>query len=171
MRLPNPHRDFGIDLNISVAASAQNDQAPSIQPVLARNPAILYGLGNLVENAVDFADDRVDINAGWNEETVWIIINDDGAGFSAEMLNHIGDPYVTTRNRDDNPTGGGLGLGLFIAKTLLERSGAVLEFTSRAGQHPQDKSLKGAWIKVSWPLEVLRAQVSVLKSRNIGDNA
>jgi two-component system sensor histidine kinase RegB len=136
-----PHRDFGVAIEVS----APRDQPP--EPVGARNPAILYGLGNLVENAVDFARARVDVAMQWNEDAVKVTISDDGPGFAPDILDRIGEPYVTTRRRkkddnDDQPTG--LGLGFFIAKTLLERSGATLNFSNRS--LPE----RGAIITLQW---------------------
>lgn len=128
-----PHRNFGVDIDVTVPVDR------SIEPVGARNPAILYGLGNLLENAVDFARERVDVLADWDSETIQVSISDDGPGFAPDILGRIGEPYVTSRRRkkgkgagldeDDEPTG--LGLGFFIAKTLLERSGASLSFANR----------------------------------------
>src|SRR5262250_2256404 len=124
-----PHRDFGIAINVALKA----EDAP--EPVGGRNPAILYGLGNLVENAVDFARERVDVMATWSRDDVAVTITDDGPGFAPEIMDRIGEPYVTsTRRRRFNvggEAGGGLGLGVFIAKTLLERSGATLTFENR----------------------------------------
>jgi len=87
-----------------------------------------------LENAVDFANEKVGIFAGWNSQSVTVTIIDDGPGFSPEIIERIGEPYVTTRRRrrnEDVTEGGGLGLGFFIAKTLLERSGATLSFKNR----------------------------------------
>jgi two-component system sensor histidine kinase RegB len=137
-----PHRNFGI--NISVALTPQD----ASEPIGGRNPAILYGLGNLVENAVDFARDRVDVAASWSQDEVGVTITDDGPGFAPEIMDRIGEPYVTsTRRRRFNvggEAGGGLGLGVFIAKTLLERSGATLTYENRA--FPE----RGAIIRVHW---------------------
>jgi two-component system, sensor histidine kinase RegB len=125
-----PHRDFGVAIDVTLAAAA------GAEPVGARNPAILYGLGNLLENAVDFARGRVVVNAEWNADMVAITIGDDGPGFAPDIMDRIGEPYVTSRRRnpddsdDDEPKG--LGLGFFIAKTLLERSGATVIFENRA---------------------------------------
>ena len=98
------------------------------QPVARRNPGILYGLGNLIENAIDFAAAEVRIVARWNASSVKLVIEDDGPGFSPDVIGRIGAPYVTTKTnrRAKSEDGAGLGLGLFIAKTLLERSGAVV---------------------------------------------
>jgi two-component system sensor histidine kinase RegB len=134
-----PHRDFGITIDVQMP--------PGEQPTASRNPAILYGLGNLLENAVDFARERVEIAAHWDEESVTVVIGDDGPGFAPEVIGRIGEPYVRSRRRrrmyasDDT----GLGLGFFIAKTLLERSGARLTFVNRTFP------AQGAVVTVRWP--------------------
>ena len=136
-----PHRNFGVTIDVSVPGDR------SAEPVGARNPAILYGLGNLLENAVDFARDRVLVNAQWSEDSVGVTISDDGPGFAPEILARIGEPYVTSRRHHQGDTGeepAGLGLGFFIAKTLLERSGASLSFQNR----PQPE--RGAIIRLGW---------------------
>ncbi|AVA19751.1 ActS/PrrB/RegB family redox-sensitive histidine kinase [Rhizobium sp. LEGMi198b] len=132
-----PHREFGIKLELI-------EKSPRLgEPVLNRNAGIMYGLGNLIENAVDYARKKVTVTVEYNPDTLTIVIEDDGNGYSPEILMRIGEPYVTTRQRDD--TAGGLGLGLFIAKTLLERSGAELSFGNRDPETP------GARIRVEWP--------------------
>jgi two-component system sensor histidine kinase RegB len=121
-----PYRNFGVAIDVHMAG----DESP--EPNVARNPAVLYGLGNLMENAVDFAAEHVTVAASWSEETVGISITDDGPGFAPEIIARVGEPYVTSRpdlDKDDAPSG--LGLGFFIAKTLLERSGATLSFSNR----------------------------------------
>jgi two-component system sensor histidine kinase RegB len=113
----------------------------------ARNPAILYGLGNLLENAVDFAHSRVEVTADWNDEDVAVTISDDGPGFAPAVMDRIGEPYVRSSKRRRMNAGGettGLGLGFFIAKTLLERSGAAVEFENRS--FPD----RGAVIRIRW---------------------
>lgn len=134
-----PLRNFGVEL---IVEASGDEPRPSVR----RNPGLLYGLGNLVENAVDFARSRVTITARWTASDVRVTIEDDGPGFSAHVLTRIGEPYVTTREdrRAKSDEGSGLGLGLFIAKTLLERSGArvVIGNTKRTGG--------GARIALSW---------------------
>jgi len=120
------------------------------EPVGRRNPAIVQGLVNLVENAVDFAREHVTVGTEWDAQTVSITIADDGPGFSAQIMDRIGEPYVTTRSEAGNAgnadyEAGGLGLGLFIAKTLLARSGAVIDLTNRPAPE------MGALIRVAWP--------------------
>jgi two-component system sensor histidine kinase RegB len=134
-----PHRDFGITIDV-LAPAARNDE-----PNAVRNPAIVYGLGNIVDNAVDFARSRVQIEAAWNAERVSVTVSDDGPGFAVDLLQHIGEPYVTSRRNmtaSGDGEGSGLGLGLFIAKTLLERSGATLTFGNRQSG--------GALVRVEW---------------------
>src|SRR6202022_4374788 len=67
-----PHRDFGIAIKVRIAV------AGTPEPVGSRNPAILYGVGNILENAVDFARTTVEVNAWWNNDTVETVISDDG---------------------------------------------------------------------------------------------
>ena len=136
-----PHRDFGVDIKVRIAL------APSREPVGARNPAILYGVGNILENAVDFARDAVEVNAWWNSETVEIVISDDGPGIAPDMLKRIGEPYVSRRPGTDQSGHRGLGLGVFIARTLLERTGAKVSFSNR--QFPDH----GAVVQIVWPRE------------------
>jgi two-component system sensor histidine kinase RegB len=137
-----PHRNFGVAIDVTLPSDRAN------APICARNPAILYGLGNLAENAVDFAGDRVTVGAQWDDDGVGVTISDDGPGFAADILARIGEPYLTSRPRDpqDGETEpSGLGLGLFIAKTLLERSGATLSFENRP------TPAHGAIVTVRWP--------------------
>ncbi len=140
-----PHRDFGIGLRL------EKGTLVGPEPVGRRNPGVIYGLGNLVENAVDFARSNVSIRWNWNDERVEIEVQDDGPGFPAEIIDRIGEPYISRRSSED---GRGLGLGLFIAKTLLERSGAEVRFRN-AGEPGQ-----GAAVRISWAREAFMAPVS-----------
>jgi two-component system, sensor histidine kinase RegB len=143
--LAGPQRPFNVALDVRREGSGP-------EPVCPRNPAILYGLGNLVENAVDFARTAVRLTATWDREVVRIEVADDGPGFPPEILQRIGEPYVTTRGgqrRAKSEEGAGMGLGLFIAKTLLERSGATLRLRNDPGD------LRGALARVEWPRAVL----------------
>ena len=139
-----PHRHFGVAITVSL----QPSDLP--EPVTGRNPAILYGLGNILENAVDFADEHVEVEANWTADEVRLTVSDDGPGFAPEIIDRIGEPYLTRQQpklQSDDPeetTPAGLGLGLFIAKTLLERSGADLEFANR--RTPQ----RGAVVYLRW---------------------
>jgi two-component system, sensor histidine kinase RegB len=139
-----PHR--GVDVGIVIELP---EGAP---PKVWRAPEILHGLGNLIENAADFAAREVRLRADWNESRLTIEVADDGPGFIAEIMERIGEPYVTSRPswrmRAEGETGGahkqeGMGLGFFIAKTLIEQTGG----TVTAQNLPQ----RGASVTASWP--------------------
>jgi two-component system sensor histidine kinase RegB len=136
-----PHRDFGVAIKVRLAVAATRE------PVGARNPAILYGVGNILENAVDFARTTVEVNAWWNADTVEIVISDDGPGIAPHILRRIGEPYLSRRRGTDEAHSerAGLGLGVFIARTLLERTGAKVSFTNRT--FPDH----GAVVQIVWP--------------------
>jgi two-component system, sensor histidine kinase RegB len=138
-----PHRDFGIAIKVRIAVAAASE------PVGPRNPAIIYGVGNILENAVDFARATVEVNAWWNKETVEIVISDDGPGIAPDVLKRIGEPYLSRRRAADEAQSehGGLGLGVFIARTLLERTGAKVSFSNRT--FPDH----GAVVQIVWPRE------------------
>lgn len=133
-----PHRDFGVAIRVEAGERGDGE------PVMHRNAGVVYGLGNIVENAVDFADSQVVIEASWSAKTVRLRVLDDGPGFTPDALARIGDPYMSHREQSERKAGGGLGLGLFIAKTLLERSGAAISFGNRRGQ-------RGAEVDIVWP--------------------
>jgi two-component system, sensor histidine kinase RegB len=136
-----PHRDFDVAIKVRLAVAATKE------PVVARNPAVLYGVGNILENAVDFARTTVEVNAWWNADTVEIVISDDGPGIAPDMLKRIGEPYLSRRRSADeaNRERTGLGLGVFIARTLLERTGAKVSFSNRT--FPDH----GAVVQIAWP--------------------
>ena len=135
-----PHRNFGVAIDVAIP------QEPG-EPEGARNAAILYGLGNLLENAVDFARARVAFEAEWTEHEVTLTIRDDGPGFAPEIISRLGEPYLrgrAGRRLYEEGEMAGMGLGFFIAKTLLERSGARVTFANRASPE------HGAQVKIRW---------------------
>ena len=139
-----PHRDFGVTIKVRIAVAGTKE------PVGRRNPAILYGVGNILENALDFARFSVEVNAWWNNDTIEIVISDDGPGFAPDNMKRIGEPYLSRRRGSDEGQGdrsglSGLGLGVFIARTLLERTGATVSFTNRT--FPDH----GAVVSIIWP--------------------
>ncbi len=130
--LTRPFNHYSKTISIRCEGSAKSE------PVVVRNVGLLYGLGNLIENAVQFARSKIDVEANWNEQMVSVVITDDGPGIVPELLSRLGEPYLTTRSRqgpgrkrplspDDHD---GLGLGVFIARTLLMRSGASIAFSN-----------------------------------------
>jgi two-component system sensor histidine kinase RegB len=135
-----PHRLLGASIVVA-------GDGPEPAPKCARNPGVLYGLGSLIENAVTFAKSAVSIRADWTRTTVTIVISDDGPGFAPAVLSRIGEPYLSRREgaRRAEKSGGGLGLGLFIARSLLERTRATLRFANAAPPSA------GAVVTVDWP--------------------
>ncbi|MGH1419478.1 MAG: ActS/PrrB/RegB family redox-sensitive histidine kinase [Hyphomicrobiaceae bacterium] len=131
----------------------------ALEPVGQRRPGVIFGIGNIIENAVDFADRRVDVEAQWDADIVSVTISDDGPGFALDLIDSLGEPYVTSRPdgsvRRARSKGNGLGLGFFIAKTLLERSGAVMTFDNRPAP------LHGAIVQIVWPRGAFEAEGAI----------
>lgn len=121
------------------------------EPVIARDPAVIHGLRNLVQNGVDFARSQVTISAFWDESVISVTISDDGPGYPPHFLTRIGEPFLTTRSDDGRKHYEGMGLGLFIAKTLLERTHARLGFTNQK---------IGAEVMVRWPRQAIERKNS-----------
>jgi len=147
-----PHRDFGIAIRVRQTVPGKNE------PVTHRNPAVLYGLGNILENAVDFAREAVEVDAWWDSRNVEIVIADDGPGIAPDILRKIGEPYVSRRPPDSGS--GGLGLGIFIARTLLERSGAKVSFRNRTFP------AHGAIVHIIWLRDAFEAEELKVESAN-----
>lgn len=126
------------------------------QPAILRKPEIIHGVRNLVQNAVDFSRSSVWIETDWTDEIISLRIIDDGRGFPPQLLGRIGDPFVRRRKssaeRQQRPEYEGMGLGLFIAKTLLERSGAEVTFANGGDPYraEEDNQHVGAIVEVVW---------------------
>ena len=155
-----PHADRGKLLNFDYTSASKMN---AHHPVIQRRPEIIHGLRNLIQNAVDFAHSTVWIETHWSADKITIRIMDDGKGYPIDMIGRIGDPFMRRRAAAPDPRRpgyDGMGLGLFIAKTLLERSGADLSFANGAkannGRLGQSKNL-GAIVEVSWPRAQLEA--------------
>jgi two-component system sensor histidine kinase RegB len=145
------------------------------QPAILRKPEVIHGLRNLVQNAVDFANQDVRIESDWTEDEIKIRIMDDGPGFPNHIIGRIGDPFMRSRREDQKarslPEYEGMGLGLFIAKTLLERSGAALRFANGPDDIPTEANLPsiGAVVEVIWQradIDAKRVQPDGLQSEN-----
>lgn len=129
-------------------------------PVLRRRPEIIYGLRNIIENAVAYGRSKVLVSADWSGNEVEIEVHDDGRGFSPDILGRLGEPYLGRgRSRTGAARSGGLGLGFFIAKTLLERTGADIAFDNRPWtQTGAEGGEAGAWVAVRWPRVAVEAR-------------
>ncbi len=135
----SPDRDFVFD---SAPAAESGEEAP--EPEMPRRPEILHGLGNLAQNAVQFARQEVLVRTRWDRRSVSVEILDDGPGLDPGVLQRIGEPYISHRAGGGEAREGGahMGLGIFIAKHLLERTGATVRFANR----PEG----GACVTVRW---------------------
>jgi len=148
-----PHRALGASISVK-ATAIDADIGPGFEePIMPRNPGIIYGISNIVENAVEFASSNIEIETYWNEREIILRISDDGPGFQPAILDNLGEPYVTTRKLTGDSLEGegadfGMGLGFFIAKTLLGRSGADITFANR----PYPDS--GAIVTIRWIREL-----------------
>lgn len=116
--------------------------------LIHRQAELLYGLKNLIENAADFARSQVRIKGWWDDTYLYIHIEDDGKGFDAAILPRLGEPYVFQRKGRRGRKTGGLGLGIFIAKTLLMRIGGEVGFA-------HSLELGGAAVQLRWPKDIL----------------
>ena len=150
-----PHRgeDLEIRVNVTTPADAQ-DGAPQVW----RAPELLHGLGNIIENAADFANLLVEVTASWDAAYLHVAVTDDGPGFAPEIFGALGEPYITSRPGDRAPgetemnpqaldEHEGMGLGFFIAKVLLEQTGGMVKAVNPAGG--------GAQVQIRWPRGVI----------------
>ncbi|WP_227421741.1 ActS/PrrB/RegB family redox-sensitive histidine kinase [Pacificispira spongiicola] len=128
------HVPDAIDLEIEIAEDCDGPE-----PMVRRTAEFLHGLGNFASNAGQFAKTKVTIRLHWDAREVVVSVRDDGPGFTPAMIQVLGEPYMSTRSGKD----GHMGLGVFIASTLLERIGAETGFRNRGG----------AEILIRWPRE------------------
>jgi two-component system sensor histidine kinase RegB len=167
-----PHRKRGKRLLVRVNG-AMADQPHEGEPMVPRSPELIHGLRNVIQNAVDFAASVVWIDIDFDTGQLRIAVGDDGPGFSPDIMPRLGEPYVSTRSRgelreadgDSEDEYEGLGLGLFIARTLLERTGAQISFANGSdARHRRNVDRKtppeltlppGAIIEMLWPASIL----------------
>lgn len=168
-----PHMDRGKPVMITLRP---DEGAAQEQPDVRRQPEIIHGLRNLIQNAVDFSNANVWVDIKWSDDQITIKIIDDGRGFPPHLIKRIGDPFVHARRpsqeQGKRPGYEGMGLGLFIAKTLLERSGAELSFANGcdpflSGSERPERC--GAIVMVVWPRGVIsRSKAEALEA--VGEN-
>ena len=132
-----PHRNPAIKLVLD-AAPAAGAPEDSPEPILSRSPEIVHGLGNLIQNAIQFAKSEVVVRQRWDFSEIVVEVMDDGPGIPSYLLERIGEPYVSGRDQG----GHHMGLGIFIAQNLLARTGGELQFSNR----PEG----GASVAVRW---------------------
>ncbi len=169
-----PHLGRGREIIFEVAPGPGGDAR---QPSIQRRPEVIHGLRNLVQNAVDFAASRVWISAEWTDRSLTVRIADDGPGFPPQLIGRIGDPFVRRRqsaqDRTQRPEYEGMGLGLFIAKTLLERTGAALTFANGSDPFlaPDERPERsGAIVGVTWPRRAIVDDGGGAAGGGLGEN-
>ena len=167
----DPHIDRGKTVLFDVAPEGNNIEE---QPIISRRPEVIHGLRNLVQNAVDFAEDRIEIAISWSHTEISVRITDDGPGFPHSVLGRIGDPFVGRRrveiDQQNRPEYLGMGLGLFIAKTLLERSSATLTFSNELTERPSNSGdIAGASVLVEWKKIDLEVSATTARAA-LGEN-
>ena len=124
----------GVDVRIQVAHTDATSE-----PEVALTPELRHSLANLIDNAIQFATSRVLVTLRPTRVGLTLVIEDDGPGFPHEVLDWLGEPFLSTRREE-----GGLGLGIFIATTLLARTGAKINF---------DNTDRGARVTIRWPAD------------------
>ncbi len=117
--------------------------------IFKRSPELIYGLRNFVGNAVKFSKTKIEISVKSDMDTVVVVINDDGPGFPEDVIDLIGEPYIKSKINSIN-VNAGTGLGTFLGKTLLERTGARLFFSN-------GNKLSGASVNISWKTKNLNS--------------
>lgn len=144
----NPHSSNRENIELDTALDPKDE---SDEPAIARSPEILLAVGTLIQNAVQFARSKVEVTIAWSEDEAEISILDDGPGFPHDVLMALGEPYVSSRRKEE----GHMGLGIFIAQTLLERTGASISFGND----------EGAEVVIRWP----RAMLEAIEQSDSGD--
>lgn len=169
-----PHRRAGVAMDITVrdlpdpVAEPDGDRTSAADALafqqLFRSPEMQHGLGNIIQNAMQFAAGRVSLVLDGGGPVPVLTVTDDGPGFPVLLLERLGEPYVSGRDgTGGDEAAGNMGLGLFIAQTLLERTGAVVSY---ANVRPAAASAQGGG-KAAGPIgsgggmQVIGAQVTV----------
>ncbi len=107
-----------------------------------RSVEINYGLRNFIGNANKFSKQKIEIKLLSDEKNTEIQISDDGPGFSNDIIDQLGEPYIKSSSQEIKPKVG-LGLGTFIGKTLLEKNYGKINFKNTS-------EIKGALVNISW---------------------
>jgi two-component system sensor histidine kinase RegB len=156
----DPHRGEDLEIRVTITAPPPApDTGEAAVPQVWRAPELLHGLGNIIENAADFARSLVAVSARWDAQYLHVSVTDDGPGFAPEIFEALGEPYITSRpgqhalgNTELGPVGRldkheGMGLGFFIAKILLEQTGGMVRAVNPPGG--------GAQVVIRWARGVI----------------
>ncbi|PPR10802.1 MAG: Sensor histidine kinase RegB [Alphaproteobacteria bacterium MarineAlpha11_Bin1] len=144
------------DISFKLTASGGPGDEIHSSPVVSRSPEIIHGLGTIIQNAAQFARQKVEIKTSWDAEYVRVRVRDDGPGFASGLLERLGEPYISSRRRSE----GHMGLGIFIGRTLLQRSGGDIAFRN----DPDG----GAVVDIVWHRDKLEIRDTELDDEHIG---
>ena len=108
--------------------------------MVTRKIELIYAMRNIIDNAIKFAEKKIEIEVLNKDKKIELNVSDDGIGFSQDIVQKLGEPYVKSSLVAKNKRG--LGLGIFISKTLLERTGAKVFF--------KKSNLGGALVNITW---------------------
>lgn len=168
-----PHLSRSKEIHFEIRAQGDIHER---EPQIRRRPELIHGIRNLVQNAIDFAAAQVWVDVEWSNSQILVRITDDGPGYPPQFIRRIGDPFVSSRAAEKankaRPEYEGMGLGLFIAKTLLERTGAILTFKNAsdpflAAEERPEKC--GAVVEVIWPASEIVVSEKQAR-RSLGEN-
>jgi len=112
------------NLKISVKTLHEEEE-----PLINYSDEIMYGLGNIIQNAIEHSREKINVNISWSNEFIFISVQDDGKGFTNEILERIGNPYISNKDNEDS-----MGLGIFIAKNLIENIGGSMKFFNKTDE-------------------------------------
>lgn len=132
--------------HVALRIELQPDRSEPQDPLVPRRPEIMHGLGNLLQNAIEFAREEVKVTIAWTRSEIVITVSDDGPGFPQDVLRRLGDPYLSAAAEGLDPgqrQGDHMGLGIFIAQNLIERTGGTVSF--------RNHDYGGAEARVAWP--------------------
>ncbi|MFD2205104.1 ActS/PrrB/RegB family redox-sensitive histidine kinase [Kiloniella antarctica] len=145
-----------LEIKTSITSDSEDK---SEHPMVLRSPEILHSLGLFAQNAIQFAEEKVEVSVVWNNRTISLTIHDDGPGFDPQILGRLGDPLISTREQTQKSIssrkeedGEHMGLGVFIATTLLAHTGGKVTYSN----HLQG----GAVVTIIWPRQRLEVVVN-----------
>ena len=174
-----PYKKFKKKIIFRLNGVIQGQKGISIKekmiPLVKREPELIHGIRNIVHNALKFSKSYVDINLIVCPRKINLEILDDGNGFPQDVTNMIGEPFLKRSDfylmdPKNKTSDEGMGLGLFIAKILLERTRGKLKFSNaKKIESNKKKRITGAKVEISWErssIEVLRVDKKAKTKEN-----
>lgn len=128
-RAAQPHKLPHITFHI-------NKESPDPEPHFTVTPDLLHGLGNILQNAFQFATSKVRVTLSWDKDKIEAIVQDDGRGYPPDILPRLGEPKPSgskDTTGEASRKGGHMGIGLFITKTLLSQRQGEVHFSNDGG--------------------------------------